>query len=111
MFKAVARYIRVQPRKARLAADLMRNLTVKEAREQLLFSQMKAGRCLKKVLDSAVANAESNENIKSDDLSVLEVRVDAGPVYKRAKSKSRGGRAPILKRTSHLTVIVGEKGQ
>lgn len=111
MFKAIARYIRVQPRKARLAAGLMRNLTVKEAREQLLFSQMKAGRCLKKVLDSAVANAESNENVKADDLSVLEVRVDAGPVYKRAKSKSRGGRAPILKRTSHLTVIVGEKGQ
>lgn len=112
MFKAIARYIRVQPRKARLAAELMRNLTVQEAREQLIFSQMKAGRCLKKVLDSAVANAESNgENVKSEKLRVLEVRVDAGPVYKRAKSKSRGGRAPIIKRTSHLTVVVGEKDQ
>ncbi|EPP34679.1 ribosomal protein L22 [Chlamydia ibidis] len=109
MFKATARYIRLQPRKARLAAGLMRNLSVKEAREQLSFSQLKAGRCLIKVLDSAVANAESNCNLKSENLSVIEVRVDAGPVYKRSKSKSRGGRSPILKRTSHLTVIVGEK--
>ncbi|CRH26220.1 50S ribosomal protein L22 [Chlamydia trachomatis] len=64
MFKATARYIRVQPRKARLAAGLMRNRSVVEAQQQLSFSQMKAGRCLKKVLDSAIANAESNENIK-----------------------------------------------
>ncbi|WP_201456584.1 50S ribosomal protein L22 [Chlamydia sp. 17-3921] len=109
MFKATARYIRVQPRKARLAAELMRSLSVQRAREQLLFSELKAGRCLKKVLDSAVANAVLHENIKCEDLSVIEVRVDAGPVYKRSKSKSRGGRSPILKRTSHLTVVVGEK--
>ena len=109
MFKATARYIRVQPRKARLAAGLMRNLSVIEARQQLDFSSLKAGRCLKKVLDSAVANAELNENVKREELSVIEVRVDAGPTYKRAKSKSRGGRSPILKRTRHLTVIVGEK--
>lgn len=111
MFKATARYIRVQPRKARLAAGLMRNRSVVEAQQQLSFSQMKAGRCLKKVLDSAIANAESNENIKRENLCVLEVRVDAGPMFKKMKSKSRGGRAPILKRTSHLTVIVGERGQ
>ncbi|SPN73762.1 50S ribosomal protein L22,50S ribosomal protein L22,ribosomal protein L22,Ribosomal protein L22p/L17e [Chlamydia serpentis] len=109
MFKATARYIRVQPRKARLAAGLVRNLSVQEAEEQLGFSQLKAGRCLKKVLNSAVANAELHENIKRENLSIIEVRVDAGPVYKRSKSKSRGGRSPILKRTSHLTVIVGEK--
>lgn len=109
MFKATARYIRVQPRKARLVAGLMRGLSVKEAQEQLQFSQLKAGRCFKKVLDSAVANSELHDNVKREKLNVLEVRVDAGPTYKRAKAKSRGGRSPILKRTSHLTVIVGEK--
>ncbi|AFS19094.1 ribosomal L22p/L17e family protein [Chlamydia psittaci 04DC42] len=87
----------------------MRNLSVTEAQQQLSFSQLKAGRCLKKVLDSAVANAELHDNVKREQLNVIEVRVDAGPVYKRAKSKSRGGRSPILKRTSHLTVVVGEK--
>ena len=111
MFKATARYMRVQPRKARLAAGLMRNCSVIEAQQQLSFSQMKAGRYLKKVLDSAIANAESNANVKREKLCVVEVRVDAGPMFKRVKSKSRGGRAPILKRTSHLTVIVGERGQ
>lgn len=109
MFKATARYIRVQPRKARLVADLIRNLSVQDALEQLLFSRLKAGRCFKKVLDSAVANAETQGELKRDKLGIVEIKVDAGPMYKRAKSKSRGGRSPILKRTSHLTVVLGEK--
>ncbi|MEG0287596.1 MAG: 50S ribosomal protein L22 [Victivallaceae bacterium] len=109
LFKAQARYVRVPPRKARLAAGLIRGLSVVDAAVQLGFSQVKAGRLLKKVLDSAVAGAELQENVKRSDLNVLEVRIDEGPRYKRAKSKSRGGKAPILKRTSHLTVIIGEK--
>ena len=108
MFKAYARYLRVPPRKARLAAGLIRGLPVQQAFEQLMFSQMKAGKLLQKVLSSAVANAEVNNNVRRERLAVVEVRIDEGPRYKRAKSKSRGGRAPILKRTSHFTVIVAE---
>lgn len=108
MFKAYARFVRVAPRKARLAAGLIRGLSVQQAFEQLMFSQMKAGKLLQKVLNSAVANAEVSSDVRRERLAVVEVRVDEGPRYKRAKSKSRGGRAPILKRTSHFTVIVAE---
>ncbi|NGX61551.1 MAG: 50S ribosomal protein L22 [Chlamydiae bacterium] len=107
--KAVTKYLRVPPRKARLAADLIRGLSVEEAEVQLEFSSLKAGRWLKKTLNSAVANAELQWDARRDRLSVLEVKVDEGPYFKRAKSKSRGGRAPVLKRTSHFTVVVGEK--
>lgn len=109
MREATARtkYIRISPRKARLAADLIRGKGVEEARFELLYSNLKGGRLLKKTLDSAVANAETLHSVQRRDLKVTEVRVDAGPTMKRAKSKSRGGRVPILKRTSHFTVVVG----
>lgn len=105
--KAISKYIRISPRKARLAAGLIRGLTVYEASEQLVFSNLKAGRLLKKTLDSAVANAESLHDMRKEQLKVLEVRVDAGPTLKRAKPKNKGGRHPIMKRTSHFTVVVG----
>lgn len=104
--KSVTKYIRIPPRKARLAADLIRGLSVEEAALQLMASQLKAGRLLGKTLDSAVANAETQLNLRRENLIVSEVRVDAGPVLKRAKSKSKGGRVPVMKRTSHFTVIV-----
>ena len=104
--KAVTKYVRVTPRKARLAAALMRGRSVEEAAEQLSLCRLKSGPLLKKTLNSAVANAETQLNVPRKDLVVKEVRVDAGPTIKRAKSKSRGGRAPIMKRTSHFTVIV-----
>lgn len=107
--KATTKFIRVPPRKARLAANLIRGLSIEEAGVQLGYSSLKAGRLLKKTLESAVANAEMQWDARRDQLHVLEVRVDEGPRLKRAKSKSRGGRAPILKRTSHFTVVVGEK--
>ncbi len=104
--RAETKYVRVPPRKARLVADLIRGLKVEDATTQLMLSNMKSGRLLRKTLDSAVANAESRLNVQRRDLKVQEVRVDAGPVLKRAKSKSRGGRAPVMKRTSHFTVVV-----
>lgn len=107
--RANTKFIRIPPRKARLAADLIRGLQVEQAAVQLAYCNMKAGRLLKKTLDSAIANAEMGWDARRDQLFVLEVRVDEGPRHKRAKSKSRGGRAPILKRTSHFTVVVGEK--
>ena len=105
--QAVTKFLRVPPRKARLAADLIRGLTVEEANIQLEFSRLKSGRLMKKTLDSAVANAETQLNIPRKDLIVREVRVDCGPVIKRAKSKCRGGRVPVMKRTSHFTIVVG----
>lgn len=104
--KAISKYVRISPRKARLAAGLIRGLTVPEASVQLMFSNLRAGQLLKKTLDSAVANAETQLDARREDLKVVEVRVDAGPVLKRAKPKNRGGRHPIMKRTSHFTVIL-----
>lgn len=103
---SISKYVRISPRKARLAADIIRGLSVPEATAQLTFSNLKAGRLLQKTLDSAVANAETQLELRREDLKVLEVRVDAGPTLKRAKPKNRGGRHPIMKRTSHFTVIV-----
>lgn len=105
--KAVTKYVRISPRKARLAAGLIRGLPVDQAATQLQYSQLRAGRLLKKTLDSAVANAESNNELKREDLVVVEVRVDAGPTLKRARPKSKGRSHPIMKRTSHFTIIVG----
>lgn len=106
--KAISKFVRISPRKARLAAGLIRGLSVPEASMQLKFSNLKAGRLLKKTLDSAVANAETQLDLRREDLKVVEVRVDAGPTLKRAKPKNRGGRHPIMKRTSHFMIIVGD---
>jgi len=106
--KAITKYVRISPRKARLAAGLIRGLTVPEATDQLIFSSLKGGRLLKKTLDSAVANAETQLDVRREDLKVEEVRVDEGPTLKRAKPKNKGGRHPIMKRTSHFTVVVSE---
>lgn len=103
---AISRYVRISPRKARLAAGLIRGLPVLQATLQLQYSQLKGGRLLKKTLDSAVANAERQLDASRDNLLVHEVRIDEGPRLKRAKPKNRGGRHPILKRTSHFTVVV-----
>lgn len=99
-------YVRISPRKARLAADLIRGRSVEEANVQLMYCNLRAGRLLKKTLDTAIANAETQLNVQRRDLKVKEVRVDAGPVMKRAKPKNRGGSAPVMKRTSHFTIIV-----
>lgn len=103
---AITRYVRISPRKARLAAGLIRGLPVTQAANQLIFCNLKAGRLLKKTLDSAVANAESQQDMRRENLKVAEVRIDEGPRMKRAKPKNKGGRHPIIKRTSHFTVVV-----
>lgn len=103
---AKSKFVRISPRKARLAAGLIRGRSVEEATIQLMFCKLRAGRLLKKTLDTAVANAETQLNVQRRDLKVKEVRVDAGPTMKRAKPKNRGGSHPIMKRTSHFTIIV-----
>lgn len=106
--KAITKYVRISPRKARLAAGLIRGLPVNAAASELVFSGLKAGRLLKKTLDSAVANALVQFDVQKEDLKVVEVRVDEGPRMKRAKPKNKGGRHPIIKRTSHFTVVVNK---
>jgi large subunit ribosomal protein L22 len=106
--KAITKYIRISPRKARLAADLIRGLPVAQATVQLAHCNLRAGKILQGTLDSAVANAETQSELRREDLVVAEVRVDCGPVLKRAKPKNKGGRHPIMKRTSHFVVVVKE---
>lgn len=107
-YRAITKFVRISPRKARLAAGLMRGLSPQEAERQLEYSGLKAGRLLIKTLQSAVANAESQGEARREKLLVDEVRVDEGPRLKRSKSRSRGSQHPILKRMSHFTVVVVE---
>ncbi|MEX1012773.1 MAG: 50S ribosomal protein L22 [Waddliaceae bacterium] len=104
--KAITKYIRISPRKARLAAALIRGKNANDAQSQLEYSHLKGGRLLGKTLKSAIANAETQLDVKRDQLIVQEVRVDEGPTLKRAKPRSKGGRHPIMKRTSHFTVVL-----
>jgi large subunit ribosomal protein L22 len=94
--------------KARLVADLIRGLPVSKAAETLTFMQKKAAFIVKKVLDSAIANAEQNEGADIDELKVTEVFVDEGPRLKRwhARAKGRGNR--IIKRTCHINIVVSD---
>ena len=107
--KAKAKFVRIRPRKARLAAALMRGKSVDEAGFALDTCNQRAGHHLRKALNSAVANAENLHEIQREELRVLEVRVDEGPSMKRAWARSRGSRSPIIKRSSHLTVVVGKE--
>lgn len=103
---AKTRYVRISPRKARYAAALIRGKNVQEATAQLLFSKLRGGRLLKKTLDSAVANAETQMDARRESLKVHEVRVDPGPILRRAKARSRGSSVPVNKRTSHFTIVL-----
>lgn len=100
--------VRIAAQKARLVADQVRQLPVGRALQLLTFSPKKAARLIKKVLESAIANAEHNEGADIDALKVTAIWVDEGPRFKRmhARAKGRGNR--ILKRTSHITVTVAE---
>ena len=104
--RAITKYVRISPRKARYAADLIRGLNVEQAGLQLLHSKLKGGRLIKKTLDSAVANAVTQLDARREALKVHEVRVDPGPILRRSKPRSRGSSVPVNKRTSHFTVVV-----
>lgn len=107
--KAILRFVRVAPRKARLVVDLIRGHPVAEALNILKFTPRSASRVVEKILKSAVANAENLEIGDPDDLWVTRVYVDGGPVLKRFQARSMGRANPIKKRTSHITVVVAPK--
>ena len=102
--RAVAKWVRMSPRKARLVAEHIRGRSVPEARTVLAFTQRAAAREIEKVLRSAVANAEANHGLVGDNLVVAAAYVDEGPVMKRWRARARGRVARIKKPTCHITV-------
>ena len=106
--RAIAKYIRISPQKARLVVDLVRGKKVEEARQILLYTRKYAAGHVSKVLSSALANAKQNPNIDENILFVKEVFVDQGPSLKRFRARAQGRAAAIKKRMSHITVVLDE---
>ena len=105
---AILKYVRVSAQKGRLVADQIRGLPVARALELLQFSPKKAAGHVRKVLESAIANAEHNEGADVDELKVATIQVDGGPTLRRFHSRAKGRGVRILKRTSHITVVVSD---
>ena len=107
--KAIAKGVRIPARKARLVIDLIRGKNVIEADQILNNMNKEAARLIRKVLTSAVANAENNLGLDKENLIVKEAQVNEGATMKRMRFGSRGHVDPIKKRTSHITIVVSEK--
>ncbi len=107
--RAQLNYLRMSPRKVRLVADLVRGRTVSDARAQLAATVRGATAPLRKLLTSAVANAKHGFSLDEANLYIAEIRVDGGPTLKRSRPRSRGMTHPIGKRTSHVTIVLGER--
>ena len=105
---ARARYVRISPRKVRLVVDLVRGKKVEDAINILNFTQKRAAKTVYKLLKSAVANAETKGDIDVDNLFVKLIFVGQGPTLKRFMPRAMGRATPILKRTSHITVVLDE---
>jgi large subunit ribosomal protein L22 len=106
--RAVAKYIHMSPRKVRLVADLVRDRSVVEALEILRFLPKAAAKPVEKTIRSAVANAEDAYGLSRDGLYVATITADEGPTLKRGQPGPRGRFKPILKRSTHITVELGE---
>jgi len=104
--RAVARYVRVSPMKARRVVDLVRGLPANEALTVLQFAPQAASEPVYKVLASAIANAENNEKLDAESLLISEAYVDEGPTMKRYRPRAHGRAYRIRKRTSHITVVL-----
>ncbi|HFE48944.1 MAG TPA: 50S ribosomal protein L22 [Chromatiaceae bacterium] len=102
------RYARISPQKARLVADQVRGMPVDKALTLLKFSNKKAAELVRKVLESAIANAEHNDGADIDELKVSAIFVDQGPTMKRMRARAKGRGNRIIKRTSHITVTVAD---
>ncbi|ANK60151.1 MULTISPECIES: 50S ribosomal protein L22 [Loigolactobacillus] len=107
--RAIAKTVRIAPRKARLVVDLIRGKSVADAIAILKFTPRAASPIVTKVLNSAIANAENNFDLDAENLVVAQAFVDEGPTLKRFRPRAKGSASPINKRTSHVTVVVAEK--
>ena len=108
---ATAKRLRVSPRKARLVADQVRGKAVSAAMDILIFSTQKSAPLMRKVLESAIANAENNEGADVDELMIAEVYVNEGITVKRVSPRARGRADRVFKRTCHVTVTVTDDSQ
>jgi large subunit ribosomal protein L22 len=106
--RAVSKYVRVSPRKVRLVMDQVRGKKVGEALQLLAFSPQKGAFLLKKLIDSAVANAQENANMDVDGLYIKRVFADEGPTLKRFRPRAMGRATRIRKRSAHMTVVLDE---
>lgn len=106
---ATLRFARISPQKCRLIVDQIRGMPVEQALQALTFSPKKGSQLVRKILESAIANAEHNEGADIDELKVSTAYVDEGPTLKRLRARAKGRANRILKRTSHITVTVAEK--
>lgn len=107
--QAVLKFVRLSPLKGRLVADMVRGKKVDEALNILKFSNQRAAGLIKKVLESAIANAENNNGADVDELRVAEIFVDGGPVMKRIMPRAEGRADRISKPTSHVTIRVSDE--
>lgn len=107
--RAVAKYVRVSPQKARLVIDLIRGKAIAEALSILNLSDKAAAKTITKVIKSAAANAENTHKLDLDNLYIKEVYVDNGPIMKRMRARAMGRSSVIKKRTSHITVVLDER--
>jgi large subunit ribosomal protein L22 len=107
--KAIARFVRISPRKARVVVDQVRGKSVVAAREILAFTDRGAAEVVLKTLNSAVANAESQQHVRPEALVVKAAFVDEGPTLKRIRPRAKGSASRINKRTSHITIVVGPR--
>ena len=107
--RAITRGIRLSSRKARLVIDVIRGKSVSEALKIVSLSSKKAARPIRKTLESAIANAENNNNLNAASLVVKEAVVGEGATFKRSQPKARGSAGPIRKRTSHIRIILTDE--
>jgi large subunit ribosomal protein L22 len=107
--RAVAKFVRISPRKIRLVMDQVRGKQVGEALNMLSFAPQRGARILKKLVNSAIANAGQNTDVDVDSLYIMRVYADEGPTLKRWRPRAQGRATSIRKRTSHLTVVLNEK--
>lgn len=103
---AVARFVRITPQKARRVSDLVRGMPVDEALPLLKFAPQAASENIYKLVDSAASNAESTEDLDRSTLVISKIQVDEGPTMKRWRPRAKGAANRILKRSSHITVVV-----
>lgn len=106
---AKLKFARLSPQKCRLVCDQIRGLSIDRARDILKFSPKKVAAVLKKLLDSAIANAENNLGADIDELKVAHVFADQGPTYKRMQAKAKGRGSRILKPTCHVTIVLSDE--
>ena len=106
--RAVGKYIRISPQKARLVADVVRGMDVDQAITTLRFMPKKAAAILRQVIESAVANATQDDQVDVDNLFIKKIFIDGGPSLKRIRPRAMGRATGIIKRTSHITVILDE---